>query len=682
MRATQRPFLRSLGSVRAYELLVSAVHFNGIKWNLNRESLAALPWLFFNSPSQRPSLSRATFSERLDSRSALRLTYLGTPETSSFTRNAWTCLKGRSCQYAAIAVCVLLGLAMIVNNQMGGEAMWFWYATIFQHRARLYGDLHVALQPLFVLLTYGWMAVFGDRLLVTQIPSLVEIGVMCVGLLFLLCESDWPDWQKGMFLLGTFCFIVCGHSYRFDDYHVLAENLIIYALLLLLTLAKTRAGRKRMVLTVALGLLTGLAITTRLTDGMALLASATICLGVLLRQRKLQSVALFLAVAAMTVIVVVKLTGDTMSAYLSNSVFLAAASKGGTGSIFTAPFRVVANIGPLMYRVGKRPLAGMIVIFGAGPLIERYWKPGARYIFRIQVGIAVLLLLIAGAERRLLLQGVVISTVVLAMIPIPYLLTGLVLARCAVPVWRGPRFDRREILVALVLAEWASYSAGAAAEPLTNYYAPLALLLLLVPILQPFHRFPMWGSASFVTLMALLTASTLSAKFFTPYSWQNYVMAPMFHDRVVYKHPIFGPMYVDRELLQFSTQVCTDIGATSEGIRPELLSLPYPFPNYFCDTPPWHNYVQTFFDTSRRSTIEQLIHELNAAPPEWIVYQRQMNIMRGAEKLYNHGQPLAQRDLDTLIKQKLAKGDWTLVDKSEYLGDLGGNGWFIIRTRR
>jgi hypothetical protein len=47
--------------------------------------------------------------------------------------------------------------------------------------------------------------------------------------------------------------------------------------------------------------------------------------------------------------------------------------------------------------------------------------------------------------------------------------------------------------------------------------------------------------------------------------------------------------------------------------------------------------------------------------------------------MYNHGQPLAQRDLDTLIVQKMASGEWQLVDKKDY---LVGDGWWIIRTRR
>jgi len=88
--------------------------------------------------------------------------------------------------------------------------------------------------------------------------------------------------------------------------------------------------------------------------------------------------------------------------------------------------------------------------------------------------------------------------------------------------------------------------------------------------------------------------------------------------------------------------------------------------------------VQTFFDTSTRGAVEQMMHELQTAPPQWIVYQRQMKIMQGAEHLYNHSKPIAQQDLDTMILNKIASGQWTLVDKRDY---LVGDGWYIIRTR-
>jgi hypothetical protein len=161
----------------------------------------------------------------------------------------------------------------------------------------------------------------------------------------------------------------------------------------------------------------------------------------------------------------------------------------------------------------------------------------------------------------------------------------------------------------------------------------------------------------------------------------------MFVNRQWYQHPVYGPMYIDGNLLRFIEPVCQQIG--KENSRPELLSIPFSYPNYFCNIPPWHGYVQTFFDTSTRSTILHLINEIDTAPPQWIVYQRQMKILGGAESFYSHGQPLAHRYLDEMIMRKIATGEWQLVGKSNYLvADMiddknyqEGDGWLIIRTR-
>jgi hypothetical protein len=61
--------------------------------------------------------------------------------------------------------------------------------------------------------------------------------------------------------------------------------------------------------------------------------------------------------------------------------------------------------------------------------------------------------------------------------------------------------------------------------------------------------------------------------------------------------------------------------------------------------------------------------------------------MTGQEKVYGHGQRLAQRDLDEMMMKKIATGQWQVVDKSRYLeGSLNqyqeGDGWLIIRTRQ
>jgi hypothetical protein len=55
-----------------------------------------------------------------------------------------------------------------------------------------------------------------------------------------------------------------------------------------------------------------------------------------------------------------------------------------------------------------------------------------------------------------------------------------------------------------------------------------------------------------------------------------------------------------------------------------------------------------------------------------------LKIRSGAEQGYNQGKPIAHRELDTLIMNKIATHQWQLVDKVDY---LPGDGWFIIETR-
>jgi len=426
--------------------------------------------------------------------------------------------------------------------------------------------------------------------------------------------------------------------------------------------------------------LSGLTLTCRLTDGAALLAASAISLPFLLRSRRRLSFCLLFAVAVLTSLLVIRLTGDTLSAYVSNSIIEAAGSKGGTGSIVTAPFLLFSNALQLLRSSGKKLLLFLLVLFLLGPLLRRTWRKGLLYLFPLQLALTVVAFLFCSKDVQWQLwTGSLITAVVLALLLFTYLVTPVVAAHFASSklVDRDVHWNPREALVLVPLAVWASNSAGAGADPLTNYYAPIAMLLLLIVVVLPARSVPSWVGTSFAAALLLIGISGFTEKVLVPYSWQNYVFSPMFQNRQWYRHPVYGPLYIDRVLLHFSEAVCSDMGDADFQSRPELLSLPYPFANYFCATPPWHGYVQTFFDTSTRPVIEHLMEELNTAPPQWILYQRQLDILAGAERLYNHGQPLAQRDLDTLIMQKLRSGQWKLIEKRDY---LKGDGWWMIQT--
>jgi hypothetical protein len=580
-----------------------------------------------------------------------------------------------------------MGLAMIANNQLAGEATWFWYARLFHSGSRLYADLHLALQPLYVLEMDVWMNLFGIKCLVTEIPAVIHLLVFCLGLYLPLRQSDWPDWQKAIVIAGAFVFWVAGPSYRFDDYHVTTESFILYSLLLLLPMAKTDVLQRQVALALALGVLCGFAATSRLNDGAALLAATSICLLVLARKRRLTVTGLFVLVAVLTLLAVVRCTGDTFSDYVANTLTRAVGSKGGAGTILTNPFHFFVRAERLRHGV-KWLFRAIVAIAAAGALMQRYWKKSVFAIVAAQMVLVPVAFafsshldqqkVLSFSDNGALFWGGLNDLAVCVIVVATCVLSAIVLVRLGIWTFSsGQRtWDAREILILFPLTEITSVSASAAGEPHSGYNSSLALLLLLVPLLQPYRKQVAWANATFLTVLISIAVTGTILKVQTPYFWDNFRGQPMFTDRQWYRHPVYGPMYVQSDWLQLNTSICADMGGI--GSQPELLSLPFSYPNYFCDSRPWHGYVQTFIDITQRSTMEKLLVDLQTAPPQWIVYQRQMWSLNVLEQLFSHGRPSPQRALDQLIVQRVSTGQWKVVDfkPAQY-----GNGWYVIRTR-
>jgi hypothetical protein len=582
----------------------------------------------------------------------------------------------------AIAFCVLFAIAMILNTQMGGEALWFYYASLLHQGLKLYADLHFALQPLFVLEMDAWMGIFGTSTIATEIPSVFHALALCIAIFLILQESDWPDWQKAIVLAAAFVLSVFIGAYRFDDFHTTTDSFILFSLAALFRISRTDSIRRQFILATALGVLSAFAIATRLNDGVALLATVLVSLPFLVRRQKLLTAGLVLIAAALTWALVVRLTGDSFSAYVSNSIIRAAGAKGvGKASILACPRLLFTHAFHLLLTGRKTILLWLLALTAAGAVFARYLPRKSSLLVSLQLALAAATFLCVSRSLQIqLLTGTLVDAPSIALIVVNYLLVPVVAVRFlrSTKAFGAHPWDAREILVLLPLAELASVSASSGGNPTTAFvFMQMAMLLLLVPTLQPFRRYAAWANPSFLTVMTLLAITCMTTKIHTPYSWNNFNSSPMFTNRQWYRQPVYGWMYIDHDLLHFVEPVCSQIAQSSP--HPELLSLPYSYPNYFCAIPPWHNYVQTYFDTSTAQTINQLMQELNTSPPQWIVYQRQLKILSGVEQGHNQGNPIPHRYLDELIMQKLATGQWQLVDKVNY---LPGDGWFIIKTRQ
>ena len=590
---------------------------------------------------------------------------------------------GKIWQVIATVYCMLFGLAIILNVEMGGEAMWFWYATLLHRGVKLYSDLHLVLQPLYVLETNTWMQLVGVRCIPYEGLAVLHLAGLCVSILLVLRESDWPDWQKAVLLFGTFLIVIRFTAYRFDDFHVLADIFYLLGMVLLLWVARAASVRKEINVSIALGILSGLAITNRLTDGGFLTLAIAGALPLIARRRRWAACVSFVAAVALTWLLVVLLTGDTLHAYAMNSVLKASSAKGGTSNLLKGPVVAILDSYKRIYIGTKRKLAVFALLGLLGALVQKFWKKDARLILLVQVAAAYLLSFVPHLPGELpqLLGGAFIETLSTVVQPLAYLLCLVVGVRAllaSTSSGAGRTWDSREAVVLIPAGSLLS-AAISQGNGTWNSTITVALLFLLVPsFFRKGER--SWQRATFLMLLVLAGTSGTLFKWKSPYDWGSATTKPMFAGREWYRHPLYGPMYLDATVLRYNRDLCAEIGATDTERRKslQLLSLPFPYANYFCGVSPWRNHVQLWYDTVTPGTVAKVMQQLDSDPPEWILYQRSPATIKAHEDEYNHGRPIPHRYLDLEIVHFVVDGRWSISEQSRF---KQGEAWYLFRTR-
>jgi hypothetical protein len=584
----------------------------------------------------------------------------------------------------AFLFCITFGLAVIANVQLANDSVWLWYAIFARSGRHIYSDMHLVLQPLFVLETEWLLALFGRGWIAIKIPAILHLVAYCFGLRLLLRYSTLPDRQKALLMASAFSVSICTGLYRLDDYHFLNDCFTLASLVGLLMLRQFASNARRSFgLVAALGILSGLSFTNRVNDGGALFVGVAISIFCFLPFRRLVSLLLFTCTTAITILGIVHLTGDTFRVYATTSIFRAAGSKGGAGSILTYPFLLPWNTRHWL----SRPINFELILypFIIGAIWQFLLRPlGTRRqpvdLLKAAIGVALILGSALYMRKYLLDDFFMISFTTLTVFALYFLgcQSFLRFLRWEIPPGHHHHWNRLEILFLIPLGQLISMATSSGGFHYGNY-STTATLMILLPIVFPEKI----RSNSIQTILTVVVAYLLcfgvAYKVKIPYSWHSYRAAPMFVGRQWYRHPVYGPMIIETKLLNFIEPICKETGTSTPG--GELLSMPNPYANYFCDIPPWHEYVQTFFDTSSKETIETLMHELQKAPPQWILYERQLDSLAVHEEILNKGQPLPHRYLDQLIMQKIDSADWQTVYTSSY-GDRLGNSetWYLLRT--
>lgn len=576
--------------------------------------------------------------------------------------------------------CALFGLVFLLNVHSVGDGVWFWYATGLQNGHKLYRDLHVPMQPLFILITEWNQRLLGTSWLASKVPAVMQDVLYSCGLYLVARRVPWPDWQRALLVAATFGLTIMAFYYRFDDYHITGHCFTVFSILLCLNVQREGDAKRVLRLAVLLGVLAGLAIANRINDGALLAVASAAALFVFAWRARVAAVLLFTLTTCAVFLGLLLLTGDSLAVWANETIFRAAGVKGGLGHILFAPlhFPAATFLHIKHDRLETFHVAALTVAIGATTAgIVRLSRRDLRS--RRTAGTVLLLLGLAAMPG--LAVGVygghsmiaVADLLILACyaIALVFLVRFLILlVRADVRTW-----DRQEVLL---LFPFGQIIAGAmtSGQSFLEAYPPLAMLLLLSPLIFPALSTVRVARQANAILLAVITVGTFSAKAVHPYFWHHFDNGSLLTGRTWYNHPQYGPMYLERGQLQMMTSLCSVVH-TEGGAHTDMLAMPWPYANYFCSVAPWHGYVQTWYDTTSRVTAAKLQSDLETQPPEWIVYQRALDSMWVHEKIFLNGVRLPHRSLDALIMDRVLSGAWTVRWQRCY----SSADWLLIHTR-
>lgn len=577
------------------------------------------------------------------------------------------------------AACIAFGIALIANTQLACDGGWFWYAVLHRAGTRLYGDLHLVLQPLAVLETEWWMSLVGKGWIVSKVPALIHLLAFTAAITLITAKSRLVGFPRALVIACVFFVGIDFEAYRFDDFHVISDALSLFSILLLLNLNEEQSSKSTLKLSAALGLLSGLAITTRLTDGLALCLSAALAIAYLARTRRVASLIAFFCLTSLVMTGIVLLTGDSLRDYAASTILHAAGPKGGPANVLLRPLLLLWH--SLVFLAARQQIT-TVLLCGAA---VASWTCFIAPFFRADVSKATTKAalgsgLFAGAVAMLwpvIQNGDLIVTLSAVWVIADYGVVLFLIYQVALESLRagGPTIaNPKKVIFFLPFALLLAGSMSSAGYHF-GLYAPIAFLMLALVVLFPPVFQKRWLRSCFLVIAALMAISGACRKAMNPASWHAYGSFPMFSHRVLAHHPAYGTMVIDDNLQGFFLGVCSAV--TSNG-KTELLSIPFPYANYYCDIPPWQGFVQTFFDLAGKEVIDDMMAKLQLSPPKWILYQRQLDNLAMHEKVFNNGRRLPQRDLDEFIVANIVSGRWQLAARGK---DRSGGDWLLLRTR-
>jgi len=606
---------------------------------------------------------------------------------SQFTKDkSLQFVKNHYSALAAIFACCF-GAYLLFSVIGAGDGAWFFYAKDFLAGKRLFSDLNLLQQPVFILLNAIGISVFTQSYIAQKL-IFVPILMLYVFFSYLLVNksSSGQLFKTALFLFFFFAGIIF-EAYRFDDYHVFVNMLSILIILIFMVYLSDDISKKRsIILSLAAGLVVTICILTRLNDGLILFFSSM--LFYLLRRKSGYFIDLFLFLfsSVVTFFVVLLIINENIFTWFSSTIVTASSAKGGIQQLLQAPFFLFFNSVDLLIssKVGPSFAISILSIICSWGLFKIFifFKENRPAKIAIKtfafIALYIIFLGILIFLGKLLLFSGLNLIVVLTVASIPMAVIFCLLRGFSfILFFREGEFSWQELLLIIPMGFFVSGAMSSGGSPLGGLYFQSAFFITTWFVLYSKHlsRYVLLS----VVFLFILTAYTgFLYKYNNPYSWHSFFSPPLATSRTFIQTEHLGTIPMDYETYKFISPVCKIVKERSA----TLLSLPFPFANYMCGSPVWNGYTQTFFDTTTKETIDKLLSEITQNPPDLIFYQRQLYNLRHHEIVYNNGTPLPHRKVDEYVVGKLKRGDWKLLYVSSFGNKRwGDNTWLLIDTK-
>lgn len=564
------------------------------------------------------------------------------------------------------------------------DGVWKSYGQLLLNKENIYSDLEIVAQPLMILIHAFIIKVYPNSLILEKIIFfLISIGyVHSLKLLVELTKKSY--FEKLIIYLSLFFTGILFEAHRFDDYHSIANTFILYIVYFSYKYLKTNNIKYIIIL----GTLCSLTLLTRLNQGFTVLI---ICfLLPLLVNKKYYKKAKhllclfipFFIIFFLAMFIISENPNDWYASTISNGLEIKTSSKNIiTLNIFSNPlnlFRnsldnIIKSLSSALLQKKINLTALLVILFFINTLNLKKEK-----IYKFLINSFLLFTLInlyLGIQTGIksIIEIIALSILSLTLITIYYA------SKIIYDLTKKNNFDKNLILILFpfLLFFFESFSSGGY---LNGLYFPL---MLSIYILLLFNSFYSYNKFFYLIFLIFILITGFNYKLENPYSWHSYKSLPFYEFYKTSSNGIgiknylsssndsLGYHFIDFQLYNLISPVCDLVDQSSN-----LISIPHPFPNYYCNVNLWNNNVQSFFDTTSSKNMKILYENIKNNPPKYIFYQRDIINLKGHEEIFKID-PIF-RDLDTLIMHNIQNKLWEVIYTSS---SYPPSNWFLILTK-